>query len=175
MEFIFHHSTDALLPFLIETGQHIENILPQKNAGQILLHKCKFILTELCTNGIKHSGQPHSIFNIHVEHSDLVIERKDYGLPFHAGKGRKDRLLLPHDVTGTVMLTEDDINRLNMQRIDEHSVRFFVEDVSEAYQPTNQTLNEHFGLIIICRSSTKFTYSRLPDGLNVFAVFISIL
>ena len=174
MQFVFEHNANALLPFLDEIGRHIHTILPGSDDADILVHRCKFILTELCTNGIKHSGQPHSIFNIYVEDKHLVIQRKDRGMPFHPTAGKKGQPVYVQDVEGTITLTEDDINRLNMQRVDEHSVKFYVEEVPLTYIPGRQKMNEHFGLIIICRSSDRFVYSRLPDGLNVFTVFVPV-
>jgi anti-sigma regulatory factor (Ser/Thr protein kinase) len=174
MQFIFKHNASELLPFLIETGQHIQDILPMAIDTNNLLHKCKYIITELCTNAIKHSGLPQTTFDIYIENSHLIIKRYGSGLPFYANAVDNNRLLIPHAVKGTVTLTEDDISKLCVQRIDEHSVRFFVEDANMPDIAERQSMGEHFGLIIICRSSDNFTYTRLPDALNIFSVSIRI-
>ena len=149
-------------------------MLPEGDDAEALLHKCKFIITELCTNAIKHSGLQQTIFNIYIENNHLIIKRSGEGLPFYANTVNDNQLLIPHAVTDTVILTEDDINKLCVQRIDEHSVRFYVEDTNTPSAEGQQSMGEHFGLIIICRSSDNFTYTRQQDALNVFKVSLKI-
>ncbi len=173
MPFIFKHSTDALLPFLQETAQHIKNNLPE-GIGEIMMHKSKFVLTELCTNGIKHAGVPQSSFEITVDAGYLTILRKDNGVPFNLEPKQKEQQLLKSETRSDVTLAEDDINRLIMQRINNQTVCFFVEEVPALGKKANPTLVEHFGFIIICRSCSSFTYSRLPSGENVFSVSIPL-
>ena len=173
MQFIFKHNTHALLPFLVEAGRYIETNLAT-GVHDALLHKCKFVLTELCTNGIKHSGQPLSIFEITIEDKQLTIHRKDNGLPFKPGLGKNATLLLPDKITDTIILTEDAINRLVMQQIDDYCVRFYVEEATDKKEDAIKTVGEHFGLIIICRSADNFIYTRHPNGENVFSVTLSL-
>jgi anti-sigma regulatory factor (Ser/Thr protein kinase) len=175
MEFIFEHDINGLLPFLMKVNRHIEDILPGRDDYEVVLNRCKFILTELCTNSIKHSGLQQSTFHIYVKDGHLVLERKENGNPFLVNVGNKKVTLpLTHEFD-TVILTQDDVNRLTMQRIDEHNVRFYVDEISAAPGFEQQMMNEHFGLIIICLSSDSFIYSRTPGGQNVFTVSLKVL
>ena len=176
MQFIFDNDTNSLLPFLLQAKHYILNELPAGNYDKEgILDRCRFIITELCTNAIKHSGEKQSEFNIYIENSHLIIERRDKGKQLHPiVNNQKTPLPLP-DSMDLVTLTEDDINRLNMKRIDGYSVRFYVEEITATNSSKQQTVNEHFGLIIICQSSDKFTYSfHAPDSINVFTADIEL-
>jgi hypothetical protein len=173
MHFMFNHTFDALLPFLQETTQYIKSNIPE-GVGEMVLHKSKFVLTELCTNGIKHAGVPQSSFDITIGYDCVAIVRKDLGEPVYINAQPNNPSALSIDITSMVTLVEDDINRLMMQPTDSQSMRFFVEEVAGAAKKNGPTLVEHFGFIIICQSSSSFTYTRLPTGENVFSVSIPL-
>ena len=173
MQFIFEHTAGALLPFLHKAGQHIKNTL-SNNVTEIVMHKCKFVLTELCTNGIKHSGEPQSIFDITISEKTITIQRTDAGAAFFPATLNQKQEASPNQSQGIITLSEDDINRLNMQPIDSKTVRFFVDEVPSTSKKNSPTLGEHFGLIIICQSSNNFTYTRLANGENQFRVSIAL-
>lgn len=176
MQFIFDHDTNALLPFLVSTGKYLQDaLLPPGCNTELLLNKCKFILTELCTNGIKHSGVPQSTFRFYTEGSHLIIERRDSGQQFHPRvNNEKVPLPLPPSVD-IITLTEDDINRLNMQRVNDYSIRLYVEEIPLRNPFKEQKINEHFGLIIICSSSDDFHYSyNAEERMNIFTALIKL-
>ncbi len=175
MQFKFDHDTDTLVPFLLKAQQYIQDkLIPGNN--EELLNKCKFIITEFCINGIKHSGERQSFFDIYLDNRRLVIEKKDHGSPFRPKAYNKQMTLPLAETVDTIILMEDDYNRLNMQRIDEYSVRFYVENIHSAHTYKQQVINEHFGLIIICCSSDSFIYRHhAHDGLNIFTASIQLL
>jgi hypothetical protein len=176
MQFIFNHDTNALLPFLLATGKYMqEQLLPAGCNAEAVLNRCKFILTELCTNGIKHAGVPASTFNFYIEDAHLIIERRDKGTQFHPRiNGKTMPLPMPASVD-IITITEDDINRLNLQRIHDYSIRLYVEEIPSKNDFAQQTINEHFGLIIICSSSDSFVYSyNAEEGVNIFTASIKI-
>ncbi len=176
MQFSFQHNTHALLPFLLKVNQYLQDKLPPgKYDKEAVLSKCKLIITELCTNSIKHSGLDESFFDITINGNRLIIKRSDKGIPFHPKiDGKKVALPLPGNID-IVTLTEDDINRLNMQRIDDYTARFYVENTSSGPSFKQDELNEHFGLIIICLSSDNFTYTYdVQETLNEFAAVIEL-
>ena len=159
MQFIFNNSTPSILPFLLQATQFIrQEVTLEGVQRELLLNHCKFIITEFCTNSIKHSGQPESIFNIYIDGDNLVIEKKDNGAPFSIRwKEHKLSFPLPEHID-TITLMEDDINRLRMQKLTINSVRFYTEQ-NTGNSDTAHFINEHFGLIIISLSSTRFTYT----------------
>lgn len=158
MQFIFNNTTPSILPFLLQATQFIrQEVTLEGVQRELLLNHCKFIITEFCTNSIKHSGQPESIFNIYIDGDNLVIEKTDTGAAFHV-TWKENKLFFPlPEHIGTITLMEDDINRLCMQKLTNKSVRFYTEQNTS--NSTTSYVNEHFGLIIISLSSTRFTYT----------------
>jgi len=176
MQFIFNHDTNALLPFLLATGKCLrDDLLPGDYDNELLLGRCKFLLTELCTNGIKHAGVAASTFDIYTDNEHLIIERRDNGKPFHPRvNGETMPLPLPASVD-VITLSEDDINRLNMQRLSDYCIRLYVEEIDLKKELRQQTINEHFGLIIICSSADDFTYTYdVEEGVNIFTAMLRL-
>jgi hypothetical protein len=158
MQFIFNNTTPSILPFLLQATQFIrQEVTLEGVQRELLLNHCKFIITEFCTNSIKHSGQPESIFNIYIDSDNLVIEKTDTGAPFYI-RWKEHKLFFPlPEHIDTITLMEDDINRLRMQKLSSNSVRFYTEPNTGNSAVTY--VNEHFGLIIISLSSTRFIYT----------------
>jgi hypothetical protein len=176
MQFIFQHNTVSILPFVIKATHYIkENVVAGHGDKEQLLNRCKFIITELCTNAIKHSGRHESMLKVFTSGNQLIIERSDNGHPFFISlRNMQLSFPLPQEV-GSVILMEDDINRLTMQRIHEYSARFWTEQVNAEEKIMQQTLSEHFGLIIICLSSDSFVYTHAPEhNTNTFTATINL-
>lgn len=175
MQFNFNNTTHAILPFIQQTTQFIRQELTLEGVSkELLLNHCKFIITEFCTNGIKHSGREESLFNIYADGDKLVIEKTDTGAPFSiTWQQQKLTFPLPGHID-TIIITEDDINRLCMKRLGDNSVRFYTEQNTDDKR-TTQFINEHFGFIIISLSATSFTYTWDEfSQSNVFTATISL-
>jgi len=176
MEFTFDHNTASILPLVLKiTGYIKEQIGGERKSREQLLNKCKFIITEFCTNAIKHSGQQQSNFTVYKNNSSLIIERIDRGHPFSIlWNGNVLSFPLPDEVN-TITLMEDDINRLRLKKINTHAARFYTEQtLGETIN--GQYINEHFGLIIICTSSDEFVYTHNPaNGSNMFTATLKLV
>lgn len=176
MQFTFTHNAAGILPFILQATQYIKDEYTSNHtAKEQLLNRCKFIITELCTNGIKHSARPDSTFNITAQDGSLVIERKDEGVPLNiAWQETTLQMPLPADIN-TITLMEDDINCLRMQKLHEYSVRFYTQPITPIALHKPPMLNEHFGLIIICLSADSFIYVHdAATGTNTFTATINL-
>lgn len=176
MQFTFTHSAAGILPFILKAVQHIKDeYIGNRADKEQLLNRCKFIITELCTNGIKHSGTQESIFTITTRDGNLIIERQDEGAPLSVTwKERKLRVPLPAEIN-TITIMEDDINCLRLQKLHEYSVRFYTQPITPMALQKPPKLNEHFGLIIICLSADSFIYvHNVAHGINTFTATINL-
>lgn len=176
MQFTFTHNAAGILPFILQATQYIKDEhLNHRADKEQLLNRCKFIITELCTNGIKHAGSQKSTFTIIVRNGNLVIERQDDGIPLSVTwNERKLQVPIPEEVN-TITLTEDDINCLRMQRINAYSVKFYAQPITPISLHKPPKLNEHFGLIIICLSANSLVYVHdKAAGTNTFTATINL-
>lgn len=176
MEFTFEHSASFILPLVHKVTGHIkEQVCDEQKGLEQLLNKCKFIITEFCTNAIKHSGQQQSGLNIYTANQHLFIERTDEGRPFSVKwKGSVLSFPLPEEVN-VITLMEDDINCLRLKKINPNTAKFYTEQKA-ADHINSRHINEHFGLIIICTLCDEFVYTHNPaNGSNIFTAKLKLL
>ncbi|HWB26333.1 MAG TPA: hypothetical protein VG738_12675 [Chitinophagaceae bacterium] len=176
MQFIFTHNASLIRPLLSEVLQYLEELLiVERTDTEDLLHRCKFIITELCTNAIKHSGEAKSILHIYTQEGTLIIKKTDTGKPFSSCMNNIDISFPLAPEIDTLVLMEDDINRLNLQRVDDYNATFYAEQLNLPVA-AGKRLNEHFGLVLICLSADSFTYTHDPyDGSNIFIASINLV
>lgn len=142
---------DCILAFI---GEAVKSFGNCKN----ILLRSKWILTELFTNASKHSGENVICIEIEIRNEVLQITKSDRGQPFS---------LLPDDERKaypanfaekhTYLLHKDDLNIL-YATVTDNTLIFSAEDNIEVSDITVQEINEHFGLVIITKSSDKFIY-----------------
>jgi len=176
MQFTFTHNAAGILPFILKATQYIKDeYIGNRDDKEQLLNRCKFVITELCTNGIKHAGRAESVFTITMQDDSLLIARQDDGAPLNiTWKETNLQVPLPEDIS-TVTLMEDDINCLRMQRLHAYSVKFYTQPITPIALHKPPKLNEHFGLIIICLSTDSFVYVRdEATGTNTFTATINL-
>ena len=175
MQFTFTHNAAGILPFVLTTTQYIiDEYIGNRGDKEQLLSRCKFIITELCTNGIKHSGRQESVFIITTHNGNLIIERQDNGTPLKVtGNDSEIQVPLAEEID-IITVMEDDINCLRMQKLHEYSVKFYTQPKDPMLQ-VPPTLNEHFGLVIICLSADSFIYvHNSATGANTFTATINL-
>lgn len=143
----------AVDPILTFIRQALER---HRNFNNILL-RSKWILTELLTNATKHSGDDFICFDVRIQDKILEITKLDKGEPFFlfVNNERKD---FPGDFTKKkkYVVHKDDLTVL-YATVSDGILIFNAEDV-ERTGNTVEGINEHFGLIIITKSSDKFSY-----------------
>lgn len=142
---------DCILLFI---GKAVNNSV---NCKDILL-RSKWIVTELLTNALKHSGNNVICFEIEIRDEVLQITKSDGGEPFSLLiDGERKSYPAGFTEKDTYLLHEDDLSIL-YATITDNALIFSAEDNIEAIDITVQELNEHFGLSIITRASDKFIY-----------------
>jgi len=173
VEFEFDNSAAQLVSSLeYMLGQIAGNIPPQADAGDILF-RCKVIITELLTNAIKHAGKGNTRFDIGIDAQKLVICKTDNGMPLYLVNTRNNTTN-GNTAFNRRLISSDFLNSLYAIWESENNIRFASEEGSlNDFLPVEQVM-EHFGILIITRSSDEFTYSYdKATRTNVFTVRIN--
>jgi hypothetical protein len=171
LAFEFNNSADVLVTSLQHMLTHIGDIVPAKADAEDTLFRCKVIITELLTNAIKHAGGGSTLFDIEVDDRCLIIQKTDNGAPLY--------LLNLHshssteDIANKKLISADPLNSLFAAWESESRIRFSCEEGStDEFLSVDQVM-EHFGILIITRSSNEFTYFyNKQTNSNIFKVRI---
>jgi len=145
-------SVDKLLLFLEERLVYCNNYTH-------LISRSKWIITELLTNAYKHSSSPVIHFKVEIGQSTLFIKKIDQDEPFSITIDNR-RKYFPLDFEeDRHILHKDDFTILYATLCTEDTLMFTVKDDVDITGKTVYGMGEHFGLIIITRSSDEFTYT----------------
>ena len=171
LQFEFNNSTDALITSLQYLLGHISECVPANADAEDILFRCKVIITELLTNAIKHGGQGDTLFTIETGEQSLIIQKTDQGSPLY--------LVNTHSHSATdgeankKLISADPLNSLYAAWEDENSIVFSCEESSIDDFLSVEHVMEHFGILIITRSSDEFTYTHDKESnSNIFKVKI---
>jgi len=173
VEFQFDNSAAQLVSSLeYMLGQITGNIPPRADKDDILF-KCKVIITELLTNAIKHAGKGSTRFDIEWDAHKLIICKTDTGMPLYLVNTRNNTNNGKPDLNKR-LISADFLNSLYAIWENENHIRFASEEGSlDDFRPVEQVM-EHFGILIITRSSDEFTYTYdKATRANVFRVRIN--
>ncbi|WDF53680.1 ATP-binding protein [Mucilaginibacter sp. KACC 22063] len=141
----------------------IRNNLPQQPDHDALTFKTKFILTELITNAVKHTPNDSSSLQIRMEDDGIRIIKTDTGNPLNF-----KLKAAPSDS----VIASDFLHTLYVKNKDEQLHFYCVENHNSLAADDN--LPEHFGLLIITKSSDTFYYHHnKTTGVNTFNVFVA--
>lgn len=142
---------DSILTYLHE-------ILENSNNRNGIFLRSKWIVTELFTNASKHSNNAVIRFDIKIENATLQITKSDHGEPFSVSING-ERKYFPADFAEkhTYLLHKDDLSIL-YAAVNDGTLSFCVEDNTDIADIAIPEIYEHFGLIIITKSSDKFIY-----------------
>lgn len=171
LEFEFDNSTASLTQSLEYMLAEIAESIPiSADAGDILF-RSKVIITELLTNAIKHSGQGNTLFDIEVDSQYLILRKTDQGAPLYLID------TFDHSATDTLadkrLISADPLNALYAHWENENRIRFISEESSIDDFLSVEQVMEHFGILIISRSSDQFTYTCYKEThTNIFEVRI---
>jgi anti-sigma regulatory factor (Ser/Thr protein kinase) len=168
---IFPNRAEKIYPFLQDVISFIERHIPEK-AEQVAF-SIRVIITELLTNGIKHSRHEPSGIELNISPDLLIIKKIDNGEPFQL-KGPGMEWPLTDKVDNHVTIYADELNGLFAKIIAPYSLSFYAESY-----PTNDErfldISEHYGLVIICRASNSFVYQYNPRSQqNIFTATINL-
>ena len=172
LEFEFDNRAGELVSSLEHMLDYIKGCLPAHAETEDILFKCKVIITELLTNAIKHPGKGKTLFNIELNETALVITKTDYGLPLYLINTRNNSARAIAE-TNKRLISADPLSSLYANWVSENHIRFSSEDGSSGDFSIEQVM-EHFGILIITRSSDEFTYIYHKNTRsNVFRVLIN--
>ena len=171
LEFEFDNSAGKLVSSLQYMLDHITASMPANADSDDVLFRSKIIITELLTNGIKHAGSGNTTFDIEIDNKKMIICKKDYGMPLYLVTTRNNSA---HNSENKKLISGDMLNSLYAIWESENQIRFASEECSiDDMLPIEQVM-EHFGILIITRSSDEFTYTYNKDSRsNIFKVRIS--
>ena len=155
--FVFTAKEDHIYHALMDVVGFFEQNLP--GYAQELLPAVKLIVIELVTNAIKHSGQAHVYFDLLLDDDCISIVRKDKGKPVSFVTEQMGTISKPFDtsIAEKIKLYGDGLNALFVEILNDGTLKFTSEEFVTAYSGV-LNLSEHFGLLIISRSGSNFTY-----------------
>jgi len=152
------------IPGILELCEgHIKEESAECSIEAVMLTKIKWVISEMLTNAVKHSGVDICRLKIIFSKKQLVIEKQDSGQP----------LILNNFDTGNKIIwpLQQQLENLNFQiyhngmdslrvRTDESDeATFFIDELLDVEMPALLTdISEHFGLLIITKASDKLTY-----------------
>ena len=172
LEFEFDNKAGELVSSLEYMLGHIKGCLPAHAATEDVLFKCKVIITELLTNAIKHPGKGKTLFNIETNEKELTISKTDFGLPLYLINTRNNSARAIAE-TNKRLICADPLTSLYANWESENHIRFSSEEGFSGDFSIEQVM-EHFGILIITRSSDEFTYIyHQKTRANVFRVQIN--
>lgn len=177
-EFEFNTKPEELYPLLNQIISIIKEQIPAAKFTAGIEGKCKLILTELSTNALKHSSVSQSIFGLVIDEHRIQLSKSDTGKPLHLPRWKKREALtwpLKEVETEKIVVYEDDRCCLFGWLDSENTVAFYTEDHPINIPPAPKDLLEHFGLMILAKSSDDFIYQFDPvTKSNIFRVNINI-
>jgi hypothetical protein len=127
--------------------------------------RCRLILTELLTNALKHSTARQTILDIIIDEEKIEISKSDKGRNFYLPQW-KEREALKWPLKGydgnKIVIYEDQMCCLYGFIENEHKVLFSAKDSELQIPPRPKDILEHFGLMILTKSSDSFIYRYDP-------------
>ncbi|MGZ3757572.1 MAG: ATP-binding protein [Mucilaginibacter sp.] len=164
--FSFNRSDQSLVTSLKQILDFVNEHTHHYEGASAILFKAKVIITELLNNAIKHSGDTETTIDIIIEDQKITIKKTDNGPRFEPGS------LFTFSIRGeTITLSNDDLNSMYALVQNEHTIKFICAENTDKQVVDPNSINEHFGLLIIARSADEFIY-RYDDktSSNIFQV-----
>jgi anti-sigma regulatory factor (Ser/Thr protein kinase) len=141
--------------------------------------RIKWVIAELLTNAVKHSGQEESCLVIKVGNEVVVLEKEDTGNPLVLIAQDRRRIMWPlESLAGPVdfPIYHNGMDSLFVRTDQAGKAIFFVEELPEMEMPgLLSDTSEHFGLLIMTKSADEFTYEYDPiNRINRFVTLFSL-
>ena len=160
-------AADSFPEFLESVMLSVENETANNNLNEVLLFKIKWMLIELCTNAYKHSAVFETEIDMNITTDKISIIKTDHSpqLPAFYIQLRKSK-------SNKIIIYSNPFDTLFAEYLQEDIVVLKVEKSNDT---SNEILNfnEHFGLMIIAKSCSAFTYYF--NKLSSTNVFTSVL
>ncbi len=173
LEFEFDNRADKLVSSLEYMLGRITGCMPVHADAEDILFRCKVIITELLTNAIKHAGNSKTVFNIETSETRLVISKTDCGMPLYLINTRNNSAADDGHASKR-LISADPLASLYANWESENHIRFTSEEGSLDDFLSVEQVAEHFGILIITRSSDEFIYTYNKENKsNIFLVKIN--
>ncbi|SKB72585.1 sensor histidine kinase [Dyadobacter psychrophilus] len=156
------------IPGIINTClEHVVQRTKTSPSSPDTFSKVKWVITELLTNAVKHSGTGYCTLIIKVDNDTLTIEKQDEGNP----------LSLREQATGNVFrwpieslsgklefqIYHNGIDSLFVTSEHSNCAKFHIEELEGVEMPGLLIdTSEHFGLLIMTKASDEFYYEYDP-------------
>jgi two-component sensor histidine kinase len=129
----------------------------------------KWVVTELLTNAIKHSGVEECLISIQNYQDKLVFEKTDAGNPLALNVNHLSKKvswpLSGDTVPAHFEIYQNGIEALWVSALSSTEAAFSVRQMSEEDQPgISESMTEHFGLLILTKASDQFEYQYEPSS-----------
>ena len=156
----------------------IENCNPSP-ADMSLVHKMKWVISEMLSNSLKHSGTDECILTISAMADHIVIEKKDSGKPLVlTRRSNREKIEWPLPVVRHIdcEIYHNGVDSLRVLSEETCKAIFYIEDVNDAGSSDILIdISEHFGLLIITKSCDRFIYEYDPEtNTNLFKSYFTL-
>lgn len=174
--FLFNNTTKNLYSTLVQVIDFIESNVPA--CSEQLTTRCKLIMTELLTNGIKHCNGSETVIEILFNNANIQILKIDTCKPlFLEPFENRDAMQWPLSkiTSDKVVVYCDEMCCLYAHIENVNTASFTTEDLRVEIPPRPTDILEHFGLMIITKASDCFLYRYNSEKKsNTFEVTIKL-
>lgn len=169
-KFTFPGAAQSLVASQQQILDFINSNLPGHANAANIGFKVKMILAELLNNALKHVGNAATTIHVFIDDENIKIEKSDYGNRFNP-----DGLISNNPPGVRVILCKDPLHYLYALIERPTLIRFFCEENNDSNAFDVNDIIEHFGLLIITKSSDEFSYRHdQASGLNTFAIQLKL-
>jgi anti-sigma regulatory factor (Ser/Thr protein kinase) len=138
------------------------------------LSRVKWVIIELLTNAVKHSGERETVLKIRIDAAGIVLIKEDYGKPLVlVGQDSDKKIIWPLEKIVRPVdfpIYHNGMDSLCVRTDEAGRAIFFIEQLAEMEMPALLSdTSEHFGLLIMTKASDEFSYEfEAATGLNRF-------
>lgn len=153
---------------------HIREYAGTQPLDESIVSRVKWVITELLTNAVKHSGERETVLKIRIEPDAIVLIKEDYGKPLVlTGEDHEKKIIWPLEKIVRPVdfpIYHNGMDSLCVRTDEAGKAIFFIEQLAEMEMPALLSdTSEHFGLLIMTKASDEFTYEfDAATGLNRF-------
>jgi anti-sigma regulatory factor (Ser/Thr protein kinase) len=166
---IFNCDLEAISDTVNLCVAEVEKHSEQLAADLGITTRIRWVITELLTNAIKHSGVDECVLTLFVDDEKVLFEKTDTGNQFQITEHNTNRLIgwpvEGRPLPGKLQVAHNGMESLWAEILTENKAAFFVTEVEEpTMPPLSQDTSEHFGLLILTKASDAFEYEYEADS-----------
>jgi len=170
---VFESNRESIPGTLNLCLNHIQQNVSRSLLDEDLMAKIKWVIIELLTNAVKHSGERESVLRIGLTADGVVLQKEDYGKPLALVGHHKKKIMWPlQEMVRPVdfPIYHNGMDSLCVRTDERGRAIFFIEELAELEMPALLSdTSEHFGLLIMTKASDEFAYEYEQDtGINRF-------